>query len=394
MSNTTNRRDNTNLSASRALDGNSENAASIPTVDRPAIGRSDSGAEVVNPSALAPPARPSSTSRRGFLMNTIVSAASLATATAVTVPPTAAAASTAFPPVPVADSCPAASLARAEEIVDLLRTRYIREGWKIDEAAAEHTLAYCRRYAADGSDPDDGREAAIDFFYTHGQSLDWVFHGSHGALICKLAAHSKRANSLADAELSKLADEYIAAERKHCELYILVDEMGGQMVEPPPEALRIRPRDLELDRKPLEAEEEFWRRPCDIGQWRFLEKLELESDTEDRLVYRKVPASEELRLRAAEIVTAFDEWTADRKPPRGYKKAEREMKRARRAYRRLGDQIASTRTTTIEGMCAKIRCASATAESQEMDAAVFNSSCGDVMAISIFEDLMRLGGMA
>jgi hypothetical protein len=52
------------------------------------------------------------------------------------------------------DRSPASSLARAEQVVTLLRTSYIREGWKIDDEAAEVALAYCRQYAADGSDPD------------------------------------------------------------------------------------------------------------------------------------------------------------------------------------------------------------------------------------------------
>jgi hypothetical protein len=71
------RPDDTTLSASRTPNGNSENAASILAVDSPDIGRSDSGAEVIDAAALAPPAL---TSRRGFLMNTMVSAASLGTA--------------------------------------------------------------------------------------------------------------------------------------------------------------------------------------------------------------------------------------------------------------------------------------------------------------------------
>lgn len=42
----------------------------------------------------------------------------------------------------------------------------------------------------------------------------------------------------------------------------------------PPEVLRIRPRDLELGRKkPWRATEEFWHRPCDIGQWRSVDEV-------------------------------------------------------------------------------------------------------------------------
>jgi hypothetical protein len=90
-----------------------------------------------------------------------------------------------------------ASLARAKQIVDLLSTCYVREGWKIDETAAERALAYCRANAKDGSDPDDGRKAALDFFHSHGQSLDWVFCGDIRGMICGLAQHSQRAHDVA-----------------------------------------------------------------------------------------------------------------------------------------------------------------------------------------------------
>ena len=39
---------------------------------------------------------------------------------------------------------PSAILARAEEVVDLLRTRCVRKGWKIDEAAAERVSEVSR----------------------------------------------------------------------------------------------------------------------------------------------------------------------------------------------------------------------------------------------------------
>jgi uncharacterized protein YkwD len=45
----------------------------------------------------------------------------------------------------------AAALARMEQIVNLLRTCHVREGWKIDDAAAERALEYSRQYAKDGS---------------------------------------------------------------------------------------------------------------------------------------------------------------------------------------------------------------------------------------------------
>jgi hypothetical protein len=121
----------------------------------------------------------------------------------------------------------AETLRRAEEMVDLLRTRCIREGWQLDELAAERALAYCRGCAASDADPDDERKAALDFFHSHGQSLDWVFLGQNGAMICSLAANSERAAGLADAELIKLADQYIVAKQQYGDLNKLVDKMEG-----------------------------------------------------------------------------------------------------------------------------------------------------------------------
>jgi hypothetical protein len=89
--------------------------------------------------------------------------------------------------IALGDDRPAASLPRAEQIADLLSTCYVREGFKINKAAAKRALAFVRGYAKDGSDPDEGRKAALDFFHSHGQSLDWVFCGDVGGMICSLA---------------------------------------------------------------------------------------------------------------------------------------------------------------------------------------------------------------
>jgi hypothetical protein len=202
-----------NLSTSWTTDGASAEAATILTPDRTTNPCIDSAHERANHPPVAPPAH---VSRRGFIMNSIVSAAAVASATAipnqsdVTATEQLLSAVEALPPElrPAAlvylqnqngdaGQSAYASLERAEQVVDLLRTRYIRQGWKIDEEAAERALAYCRAYAVDGSDPDDEREAAYDFFGSHGQSLDWVFLGEHGGLICGLAKHSERAHFLA-----------------------------------------------------------------------------------------------------------------------------------------------------------------------------------------------------
>jgi hypothetical protein len=91
----------------------------------------------------------------------------------------------------------AACLARTEQVVDYLRTRFICEGWHgrgLDEEAAARTLEYFRRGMPD-DDPDF--ETVIRFFGDHGQSLDWIFAGDPGGMICRGAANSRRAAVLA-----------------------------------------------------------------------------------------------------------------------------------------------------------------------------------------------------
>jgi hypothetical protein len=91
--------------------------------------------------------------------------------------------------------------------VDLLRTRYVREGWKIDEMAAERALEYIRKSAADGSDDDGLREAAMGFLRNHGQPLDWVFDGNPSGMICGLAKRSDRATMIAAGVPNRMGDE-------------------------------------------------------------------------------------------------------------------------------------------------------------------------------------------
>ena len=69
------------------------------------------------------------------------------------------------------------------------RTCHVRDGWKIDDEAAERALEFARQYAKDGTETDEGSEAAIDFVGSHGQSLDWVFYGDVGGMICRGAKH-------------------------------------------------------------------------------------------------------------------------------------------------------------------------------------------------------------
>jgi len=152
-----------------------------------------------------------------------------------------------------------------------------------------------------------------------------------------------------DSKLLALVEEYIVAHRLWNELAHIADEMSIER-GPPPEVLRIQPRDLELGRKPWQATDEFWHRPCDIDQWRKVDEVKAkwrEKGDRSILVTWKVKAPEELRLRGAEIVTAYDQWWSSARPRRGYKKAVRESKRAERHFFRLEHEIAETPADTM-----------------------------------------------
>jgi hypothetical protein len=79
----------------------------------------------------------------------------------------------------------------------------------MDEKAAEHVLAYFRNGM-----PDDQLDLVIDFFDRHGQSLDWVFLGNPGGMICEGAARSKQAASLTD-PIFELIERHRAADEAH-----------------------------------------------------------------------------------------------------------------------------------------------------------------------------------
>ena len=97
-----------------------------------------------------------------------------------------------------------AILSRVEFAIDVLRNRYICKGWNenFDHAAADRTLSYFKQVTEHGEPDDDDEamqaewEAALDFFASHGVSLDWIIAGDMGSLISKAAAHSSRARAL------------------------------------------------------------------------------------------------------------------------------------------------------------------------------------------------------
>jgi hypothetical protein len=77
-----------------------------------------------------------------------------------------------------------AMFARVEQMIELLRIRYMCAGWNFDEEAAARTLKYFQRMAAnprlDDDDDDDYRkwETVRAFISDHGQSFDWIIYGN------------------------------------------------------------------------------------------------------------------------------------------------------------------------------------------------------------------------
>lgn len=128
-----------------------------------------------------------SVSRRTFLMNTAVRVASVASAVAIASPSIAADNSS--------RRAPAQVLARAEQMMQLLRTdhAYIGNHFKIDEPNAERALRWFRDVASGRrtfADESEEFGCVVEFLRNHGQSIDWIFDGDVSAMICKNASNA------------------------------------------------------------------------------------------------------------------------------------------------------------------------------------------------------------
>lgn len=129
-------------------------------------------------------------------MNSIVSVASLAAAASVASPSIAA-------PQKTLDF--KAALDRAESLVSCLRDGHVEDGFIPNEHSAERMLHYFRKEVEkEGSSTDEEFDAVVDFCNEHSQSLDWLFFGDPGVMICRAAKNSKRAMQVA-LELKKTA---------------------------------------------------------------------------------------------------------------------------------------------------------------------------------------------
>ena len=82
-------------------------------------------------------------------------------------------------------------VARAKQIVDVLGTCHVRDGWhfSFDRARAASFIASVAQF-----DEKDGEcehfHAVLSWMRDHGQSLDWIFDGDPLVMICRCAAEA------------------------------------------------------------------------------------------------------------------------------------------------------------------------------------------------------------
>ena len=100
----------------------------------------------------------------------------------------------------------AAIVARAEQMVEVLRTCHVADGWQLDEPRAARFLDSLRRL--DFADGDSAEQAVVlDWVRDHGQSYDWIFDGDPLAMVCRGAARSARAPKAAGDGEAVMTDE-------------------------------------------------------------------------------------------------------------------------------------------------------------------------------------------
>ncbi len=99
--------------------------------------------------------------------------------------PIAAAVPVASPSI-AADRNPKVELARLEQAVEIIRTRQVCGGWKMDEVGAERALRYFR--AGCPEDQEEEWHATVMFISSHGLSSDWICDGDVAPMMCRLAS--------------------------------------------------------------------------------------------------------------------------------------------------------------------------------------------------------------
>jgi hypothetical protein len=127
-----------------------------------------------------------------------------------------------------------AIFARAEQMVEILRDRFVCEGWHegFDQQRASEFLDSVRQQ--DYSAEDDPKLATITTWVSdHGQSLDWLYCGDPSGLISKTAARSRSA-----AAIPAAPDPIFALIEQHRLAYRACDDLPGEIPDDLSEHLR------------------------------------------------------------------------------------------------------------------------------------------------------------
>jgi hypothetical protein len=112
--------------------------------------------------------------------------------------------------LPTAAAAPAidsreAMVIRAQQMVDLLGTCYVREGWKLDAERGAQFVESVRTFDENDGDCPKFR-IVLDWMHDHGQSLDWLVDGDVAGLITARAALRATVGPPIDAELIALGE--------------------------------------------------------------------------------------------------------------------------------------------------------------------------------------------
>jgi hypothetical protein len=120
--------------------------------------------------------------------------------------------------LPIAAAAPAidsreAMVIRAQQMVDLLGTCYVREGWKLDAERGAQFVESVRTFDENDGDCPKFR-TVLDWMHDHGQSLDWLVDGDSAGLITARAALRATVGPPIDAELIALGERLKEASAK------------------------------------------------------------------------------------------------------------------------------------------------------------------------------------
>jgi HSP20 family molecular chaperone IbpA len=145
-------------------------------------------------------------------------------------------------------------LARAHQIVELLRNNYISGGWSLDEQRAADFLESVRRVQVD--EPDNGAERTIlDWLHDHGQSLSWLITGETSGLIRSVAA----------ATLGSMPADVCVTDRAY-EITVELPGMDAKDIEVKVINSILTIKGEKRDEK-AEKEKDYWRRERRFGRF-------------------------------------------------------------------------------------------------------------------------------